>query len=199
MRIRHLLAATAALALAACDGYGAPNEVVYGVVVATQPKASADFASYATYFIDTTVTVTNDGRPGTPVTMASSVRDAIAANMEAAGFNAAASAPEADVGLQLSFYTASIDYYYSGGYCDIYYGWYGCYYPPVYAGSYSVGTAVLAMVDLTVPPATGQEFPSLWGSFMYGVLDGLAAYNQAKLVEAVNRAFDQSPYLQAAP
>jgi hypothetical protein len=199
MKIRFLLAIAASAALAGCGSSGAPDEVVYGVAVYTQPTSGATFAQ-GTYFVDPTVTVRVNGveKPGGDP-MPNEVKAAIDAGMVAAGYTAAADLASADVGLKLGYATGTVDYYYSGGWCDIYYGWYGCYYPPVYAGSYRFGVAFLSMTDLANPPATGAPYPGLWFSAMYGVLAdyavGGAAYNTALLVQGINRAFDQSPYL----
>jgi len=197
MKNRLLLAIVAAASLAACGDYGAPDEVVYGVAVATVPSPGADFTGLATYNLDTTIKVRKDGQdePSTP--MPQSVQDAINGQMAAAGYTAT-DAATADVGLSMTYITNSVDYYYSGGYCDIWYGYYGCYYPPVYAGSYRYGTAILNMVDLALPPSGSAPFPGLWVSFMYGVVTeyaGSAAYNTSRLVEGINRGFEQSPYL----
>jgi len=199
MKNRFLLALAASLALAACGDFGAPDDVVYGVAVATVPSPGADFTGLATYNLDTTVKVRKDGQDQPDTPMPASVKDAIDAQMVAAGYTAT-DALTAQVGLTLTYVTNSVDYYYSGGWCDIYYGYYGCYYPPVYAGSYRYGTAILSMVDLTAPPDPGAAFPGLWVNFMYGVVTeyaGSAAYNTSRLVEAVNRGFEQSPYLHA--
>jgi hypothetical protein len=201
MKNRFLLAVAASLALAACGSSGAPDEVVYGVAVYTQPAANADFSPYSTYYVDPTITVRADGvdNPGgTPMT--ADIKAAIVAGMNAAGFTEAADAASADLGLKLGYGTGSVDYYYTGGWCDIYYGWYGCYYPPVYAGSYRFGLAVLGMTDLTgAPPAPGVAFPGIWSSAMYGVLAdysvGSATYNKSLLIQGITRSFDQSPYL----
>jgi hypothetical protein len=200
MKNRFLLAIAASAALAACADYGAPDEVVYGVAVATAKSPGAEFAGLTTYFLDTTIKVRKDGQdePSTP--MPASVKDAIDAGMEAAGYTAAPDAASAAVGLSMTYITNSVDYYYTGGYCDIWYGYYGCYYPPVYAGSYRYGTAILNMVDVTAPPAAGAPFPGLWASFMYGVVTeyaGSTAYNTSRLVEAIGRGFEQSAYLNA--
>jgi hypothetical protein len=200
MKNRFLLAIAASAALAACGDYGAPDEVVYGVAVATVPSPGASFAGLASYSLDTSIKVRKDGQdlPTTP--MPQSVQDAIIAQMKAAGYGDAPVPTGADVGLSMVYITNSVDYYYSGGYCDIWYGYYGCYYPPVYAGSYRYGTAILTMVDLANPPSGSTPFPGLWSSFMYGVVTeytGSTAYNTSRLVEGINRAFEQSPYLNA--
>jgi hypothetical protein len=197
-----LLAIAASAALAACGDYGAPDEVVYGVAVSTVPSAGADFTGRTSYSLDTSVRVKKDGQDQGTTPMPQSVQDAIIAQMKAAGYGDAPVPTGASVGLSLAYITNSVDYYYSGGYCDIWYGYYGCYYPPVYAGSYRYGTAILTMVDVTAPPSGSAPFPGLWVNFMYGVVTeytGSTAYNTSRLVEAINRGFEQSPYLQTAP
>jgi hypothetical protein len=198
MRTRSLLALAASLALAACGTTGAPDEVVYGVAVYTQPSPGVDFGPLATYYVEPMVRVRKDGQDQTDVPMPASVMAAIDDQMQAAGFTPGAS-DSAEVGLKLAYVTNSVDYYYTGGWCDIYYGWYGCYYPPVYAGSYRYGTALLQMYE-QIPPIAGQPFPALWFSSMYGVVDDFSpTADTTRLVNAINRAFEQSPYLQHAP
>jgi hypothetical protein len=201
MKNRFLLAIAASVALAACGDFTAPDEVVYGVAVATAKSPGASFAGLNTYYLDTTIAVRKDGQAATPPTtpMPQVVQDAINAQMRAAGYTAADVAT-AQVGLSLTYITNSVDYYYSGGYCDIWYGYYGCYYPPVYAGSYRYGTAILNMVDKRSPANPGAPFPGRWVNFMYGVVTeyaGSASYNTSRLVEAIDRGFAQSPYLNA--
>jgi hypothetical protein len=195
MNKRPLLPTAVALALAACD-YGVPSEVVDGVIVYTQPLvAEAEFGPLRTYYLDPQMRVREDGedKPDQPIN--AGVKTAIDQEMAAAGYTPAAQI-EADVGLKVSLATNSADYYYTGGWCDIYYGYYGCYYPPVYAGSYRYGTVLLAMVDLRTPPAAGQPFPGLWYSVMYGVAWDWPNTNWPRVIDGVMRSFDQSPYLQ---
>jgi len=193
MSIRRSLLPVTLLALGACD-YGAPDEVASGVIVYTAPLPGADFAPLATYYVDPQMRVRKDGEDQPDQAVPATVMAAIDAGMTAAGYTAAPLA-SADVGLKLAMATNSVDYYYSGGWCDIYYGWYGCYYPPVYAGSYRYGTVILGMVDLTVTPDVGEPFPGLWFSVMYGIAYDYPAYNPARVAEGVTRSFDQSPYL----
>ena len=199
MRMRQLLLTAAAAALAACST-SAPDEVVQGVAVYTQPAPGLDIASLGpspTFFLDPSVTIRSNGQDQAPGSITDAVfqpvATAIVRDMEAAGYTQSTTVNGATVGLQLGVAKATQDYYYSGGWCDIYYGWYGCYYPPVYAGSYSYGVGILAMVDLTAQPAAGQPFPNLWGAFIYGVSTG--ATNSSRLASGVDRAFSQSPYL----
>jgi hypothetical protein len=198
----------AAVALVGCGDYSAPSEVVNGVAVYTQPEAGVTFPPLATrsYYLDNDVTVRKDGTTSPIPDKLDSiaykpVRDAIVAQMAAAGYGAApvadASVAPGKVGLKLGIATASVNYYYSGGWCDLYYGWYGCYYPPVYAGSYSYGGAVLGMTDLSVPPAVGTQYPGLWFAGLYGVVPTYPSSSYSKLAGGITRAFEQSPYLSA--
>jgi len=199
MKLRLPLLALAGLTLAGCAyDYSAPSEVVNGVAVYTHPIGSPTF-TYGTYTLDTTVTHRDNGDPVADVAMPAAVQAAIRAQMTALGYTEAATVAEAQVGLQMGLATGDVAVFYSGGWCDYYYYWYGCYYPPVYAGSYQVGFALLGMVDLTSPPAGGiaTPFPPLWSASMYGVTNGFPT-DVNRMVEAVNRAFTQSPYLQAA-
>lgn len=196
MRTSTALAAFASLALVACGDSGAPDSVVNGVAVLTQP-ASAQFApSGGTFFVDPTVRYRKDGREQPPFTMDPELRALIRQQMTDAGFTEAADAASAAVGLTMVFATSTVDVYYSGGWCDIYYGWYGCYYPPVYAGSYRFGVTVLNMVDQGALP----DPTALWSALTYGLVPDYAApglYDNARLIEATTRAFAQSPYIAA--
>lgn len=197
MRMRHLLLAAASMALAACST-GTPDEVVQGVAVYTQPGPNVgNLGPAPTYYLNNVVTIRQNGNAQAPGDLNNAiyapVKSAIQAGMTAAGFTETTNQLTATVGVSLGIASATQDYYYSGGWCDIYYGWYGCYYPPVYAGSYTYGAGILSIVDLTAPPQTGQQFPNVWGAFIYGVSTGTT--NVTRLSSGITRAFSQSPYL----
>jgi len=67
-------------------------------------------------------------------------------------------------------------------------GWY-CYPPVVGVSSYGVGTVVLAM-DTTI--GGNSEEPS-WTAFMRGLLS--SSSNSSRIISGINKAFEQSPYL----
>jgi hypothetical protein len=69
-------------------------------------------------------------------------------------------------------------------------GWYWTY-PVVY--SYDVGSLVVTMID--GKRAEPKGIPIAWVAAVRGVADG-AASNQARAVDGVHQAFEQSPYLQ---
>jgi hypothetical protein len=187
----------------ACGDYGAPDEVVFGELVATQPAASFDFGTLprgAAYYIDPTVKVLND-QVASEVQLPDAVVNAIAANLNQLGYVQTPDLNRADVGLKMSALIGNTQVYYPGYWCDYWY-WYSCYYSWTYAGSYSTGTAILDMGDLhSVRPPENTKLQVLWSAALYGVLSdylgtgGISAAGTQRVVDAVNRAFAQSPYL----
>ena len=86
-----------------------------------------------------------------------------------------------------------------------YWGWYGwpcCYgpgwgvgYPVVTASQYDVGTIAVDMWDLRRSDATAQTVPAIWTAALRGLLEGSAADAPFRIDQAIDRAFEQSPYL----
>jgi hypothetical protein len=188
------------MVLAACGSYGAPDEVVYGEAVYTQQKPGFDFRPLTTYFLDPTVNVVEDGTTNVD-TMPDAIKNAIDANMVALGYTAipdlATALATGDTGLKMSVLRGSGAVYYPGYWCD-YWTYYGCYYSWYYAGSYAFGTVILEMADLAA--ARGQPannpIPILWTSAVYGVAT-TPQYDIPRVVDGINRAFGQSPYLDS--
>ena len=87
-------------------------------------------------------------------------------------------------------------------------GWYGGWYPP-YPGwgwgyppggsvnTFTVGTLLIDMAPgRPAPPAlAGETIQGIWGAGMNGLLSNSLQADQARLEEMINRAFEQSPYL----
>src|SRR5512139_3172552 len=85
MRTNRVFGALAVALLSSCADYGAPDEVLYGEAVFTQPAPGADFAGLAgTYYLDPTYTLV-DGDDLSSVALPSSIRTAIENNMAALG------------------------------------------------------------------------------------------------------------------
>jgi hypothetical protein len=193
MRSHRWLAPLVVALSASCDYGGAPDEVLFGEAVLTQPATGRDFKPLATYYLDPTVKVMGDTLIATEQPMPDAVRSAIDANMARLGYTAAplSGAGKADVGLKMSLLRGTADVYYPGYWCD-YWSYYGCYYDWTYAGSYNFGTAILEMGDLSAPD--GTRLPILWLSAVYGVATS-ATLDVSRAVDGLNRAFAQSPYL----
>ena len=89
------------------------------------------------------------------------------------------------------------DYWY--GYWGGYYpGWgYGGYYPPAYVNSvdYTLGTNVTELVDYGQSNSQKRPVPR-WVGIIAGLM-GDPKTAQGRIADAVNRVFEQSPYLVA--
>jgi hypothetical protein len=114
----------------------------------------------------------------------------IESNMAAMGYTKAADPESADLVLFPAVWTNTTVYYWYDYWCWYYYyycGW-GWYYPTV--TTYTTGTLVMALVP------TGDEYiepTSVWTAALNGVLSG--AYDISRSNEAIDQAFEQSPYL----
>ncbi|HET9598979.1 MAG TPA: DUF4136 domain-containing protein [Anaeromyxobacteraceae bacterium] len=199
-----------ALAAAAC-GYSAPDEVINGQAVAAIQKNNTTWANYQTFSVANKVQVF-DNRSGNgqadqgQLQNAPALIDQVRQNMTRLGwtevpFNPALLPPApgaADVVLGLVAYLGSTTY--GGYYCDwYYYGYYpyGCGY--YYYGTYNFGTLQIQMGDFknavaNPPPNSQAQLQIIWNATMYGITSN-QQYNLAIAQSAIDRAFDQSPYL----
>jgi predicted small lipoprotein YifL len=92
-----------------------------------------------------------------------------------------------------SWESTTIVYYYdywSWWYGGYYPGW-GYYYPSV--SSYTTGTLVMAMIDPALVGANGNPVVQ-WTGAINGILTW--SYDATRVNSAIDRAFDQSPYLR---
>ncbi len=133
------------------------------------------------------------------------------AELDARGYTRIADPQErqtADVGLQLSYVEETT---YFVGYNDPYWwGYYPYYWDPGYWGSwwggwyypfrtyygYTTGSLLQEMVDLTAEESSDRKLPVIWNSYISGLLHGNNAINIDEAVEAIDQAFEQSPYLK---
>ena len=210
MTRRFAALATAAL-LASC-GYDVPSSVENGVAVVTQQQPGADFNAYLTFSIDPQVAVVDEtGTVSTTYTVdGSQLAPTISANMRERNYTEVAwrgNDTPADLQIKMNAMLGDVETYsYYSGYCG-WYPYYYCYPSYEYTGSYNFGTLVITMGD--VKNATpGAALPLLWRSASYGILRSYytpgvpsngANVDWARIQEAVNRAFDDSPYIQRTP
>ena len=201
MRTHRYFWALAAALLASCYDYSTPDEVLYGAAVYTQPAPSADFKALDTYYLDPMYKLADsDTITGVPVItdepLPPTVGTAIDENMARLGYTKVDTLPAqgtaAAVGIKVIVLKGSADVYYTGYWCDYWY-YYSCYYGgSYYAGSYDYGTVILEMGDLSV---VSDVLPVLWLGAMYGVQTSTWGADIPRVVDGVNRAFAQSPYL----
>ncbi len=204
MRTHRYFWALAAALLASCADYSVPDEVLYGQVVYTQPDSTfTGFKSLDSYYLDLTVKVYEDD-PQNPTTINlgdsqyAGIVNAIRTNMEEVyGYTRLTSIPPpgtagaAVVRMAVAKNTAT--YWYGGYWCDPY-SYYWCYYDWYSAGQYEYGTVMMSLNDFSVAANPGTNLPIRWIAAMYGVAS-TPAYDLPRIVEAINRSFSQSQYL----
>jgi hypothetical protein len=201
--------ALGAAILASCGTYGAPDSVVFGQAVLTQPSPGFDFKTRTHYYLDPIANqVENDPTKPTLIDLRqpqySGILSTVDARMQALGYLPSPTSgtpvlpPQGTpglVGLKFSVLKGTAATYYPGYWCDYWY-YYSCYYNWYYAGSYNFGMVVLQMGDLSIPagPPPGNALQVRWLVGIYGVAQG-TAWDVPNVINSLNRAFDQSPYL----
>lgn len=178
-------------------------------VVLTTHEADYDFGSQATYAMpDQIVKITGNLTEGetpafVPDVTGLPILARIEDNMAALGYERVEldANPAPDLLLvPASWETTTISYYYDywywwwGGYYPAW-GW-GGYYPPVYIESYTTGTLYMTLIDKDVLGANGNPI-NQWSGAINGILTGV--YNASRINTAIDKAFDQSPYLSTNP
>ena len=179
-------------------------------VVATDRDLSANFSSYATFFISDTVSIVASASTDSILTgpLALQLVNAVKTNMTAKGYTfKPRSQGLPDLGLRLTVIKDITRTAVCGGWWD---GWWG-YYPPWYWGcyycggyyypwctsyTYTVGTSTLYLFDIKNQGAN-HNVRALWGATMFGVFSTSNNQTNADLTTtAINQAFTQSTYLK---
>lgn len=196
--------------LVACEKDPNLDKLDYDFVVYTSHNDKADFNNYKTYYVvDSVLTITDkDKTEYLPASEGDPIIKSIADNMAKKGFIRVDSKEKADLGIQSSFVKNS---YYLNGYPGSNWWWgYPGYWGPGYWGGYwnqwyypypisfgfEVGSLLTEIVDLKGGEnRTDQKLPVLWTGYMTGLLAGSDKVNTQLSVNAINQAFEQSPYL----
>ncbi len=200
------------LLLASCQKDPDLSEVDGNFVVYTDHDASANFASYGTYYLPDSVLLISNSI--TPVywksSEATTVLKTFQQNMDARGYTRVADKADADLGVQVSYvqdvsyFADYYDYpYWWWGYPYYWYPYYwgdwgGWYYPYTIVYSYEVGSILGELVDLKNSPKGGSDakLTVLWTSYEGGLLSGSTSIDTNLATTAINQAFAQSPYIQ---
>lgn len=201
----------AVFALVACRRDPDLGELSSDFLVFTNYDTAANFDAFTTYYMPDSIMIIGD--KDTPEYWtgngAETILDTYADNMGTCGYFRVTNKEEADLGLQISYIESVsyfVDYYnspywwnaYPGYWWPGYWGnWTDWYYPYPVVYTYSVGSLLTEMVDLTADAETGTErkLPVIWNSFLSGLLSNSSALNIALTVRAVDQSFIQSPYL----
>lgn len=183
------------------------DKLQYELVVATDYDDEADFKSYNTYYIsDTIVTITDD--PNDSIIVGETARtivNHIKSQMSARGYEFVTLDQNPDLGMITSvIQTKNLGSVCSGwwwGYPGYYppYWWgypgYGYYYPFCSYYTYDIGTLNIELFDLQ-NAEDNQNLRVLWGAINFGILSSYEQTNINRAKDAIDQAFDQSPYIQ---
>ena len=198
----------AGFALTSCREDPDLGDLSSDFLVFTNYDGKADFNRFTRYYMPDSVMVIGDTKDPEYWTgsKAADILKAYEDNMQACGYVRTDDKSEADVGLQIS-YVQSVAYFvdyrnpywwneYPGYWLPGYWGdWGYWYYPYPVVYSYSVGSLLTEMVDLSTSPSADRKLTVVWNSFLSGLLSGSDAFNMELTVRAINQSFVQSPYL----
>ncbi|MCF6270250.1 MAG: DUF4136 domain-containing protein [Melioribacteraceae bacterium] len=184
-------------------------------VIITQYEKSTDFSKYKTYaIVDSVYHITGDTTKPDSEYLGRKhdafILKTVADNMNALGYTQVLNPTDAsqiDVVIYVAAQGTKVDqYYYGGGWGGGYYpgwGWGGGYYPgwgyPGYVGkaTYYVGTLFINYVD--VDNIDNATIDVEWYAILNGLLNNDSyAVSQNRLEDRINKAFEQSPYLQVS-
>ena len=209
-RIGFLVVLFSAVALMGCDDGPDIRDLVKRMVVRTVYAENINFAGYSTFaLVPDTLGLVSNATDDTIVTgnYAKTVVARIRSRMAETGYASVDKTAAPDLGINayildnqgiyqtynypsLGLYPGS---YYSGFYGYGGYGYGGYYgYPSVQTFSYQSGTLVVELLDLK-NPTPDNKYPVVWSvtiGDVYTSPDPLS-----KSLEAIDQAFNQSPYL----
>jgi hypothetical protein len=209
---RWLLGLAASIAWSAACHPGEPTSAAEFDVVATVHDDTVNFATIGTFVLpDSVVEIVPPESVATTVPLNHAydqlILDGVASKLTALGYTRlptfdAGNPPDVAV-LVKGIGVSNTDVYVSYPWFD-YWGWYGwpAYgpgwgvgYPVVDVVQYDVGTIVIDMWDIRRADPSAQRVPSIWVAALRGLLEGSAADAPARINQAIDRAFAQSPYL----
>ena len=189
----------AVFALTSCREDPDLGDLSSDFLVFTNYDGKADFTRFTRYYMPDSVMVIGDTKDPEYWTgsKAADILKAYEDNMQACGYVRTDDKSEADVGLQIS-YVQSVAYFvdyrnpywwneYPGYWLPGYWGdWGYWYYPYPVVYSYSVGSLLTEMVDLSTSPSADRKLTVVWNSFLSGLLSGSDAFNMELTVRAIN-------------
>ena len=184
-KLRYLAYALVAVAFCACQKEPSTSGLHKDYLVYTAYDTEADFGALDTYYLPDSILLIGaaDKTEYWKDDNALEIVNTVAGRMNAAGYTRTDDKEAANVGLQLSYvqkvtYFVGYDYPYR-----VYYG-------------YTAGSLLIEMLDLEADQQSGKKLPVIWDSYIGGLLTSSESLNLQRTVDAVEQAFDQSPYLK---
>ena len=200
-----------ALLVAACEKTPDTGKLDDDYLVYTDYDAETDFAKFTTFYVPDSVLIIDNssnkpkflyGTPASELIIANYVK-----GMEQAGYVRTFDKANADLGMQVSYVEDTYSFRYYNNYPWWYgYPWYwsfgywgnwgGWYWPYSITYSYSTGSVLGELVDLTLPESTSKQLKVVWSSYISGLLNNDGTLNTTEVKQAIEQAFSQSPYLK---
>lgn len=191
---------------ASCEKDPDMGQLNNDMVVYTDHDSQTDFGNFQTYFLpDSILEAGSHNATYWKDENAQRLIKAVETQMNSRGYQRITDPNQKDnanLGVQLSYIaqtTNIISGGYWGGWWD--YGfwgpwWGGWYYPYTVSYSYNTNSLILEMVDLTKQGTENAKLPVVWyadaSGFQYDTRYGIQL-----MTEAIDQAFEQSPYIQS--
>ena len=201
----------AALLVTACEKTPDTGKLDDDYLVYTNYDDDTDFAKFTTFYVPDSVLIIDNSSNKPKYLYGTPTSDIIIANyvkgMENAGYVRTLDKDEADLGLQVSYVEETYKFRYYNNYPWWYgYPWYwnfsywgdwgGWYWPYDITYSYSTGSLLGELVNLTLPEGTSKQLKVVWSSYISGLLNGDGSLNTTEVIQAIGQAFSQSTYLK---
>ena len=172
-------------------------------LVYTNYDSGTDFKNFDTYYVIDSILIIGNSDKASYWNNNNSQKivNAYEAELESVGYIPTEESEEADLILQLSYVNNT--YYFTSfgpgpwwnsypGYWN--WGGWGWYYPYNFTYSYSTGSIIGELIDTNAPTPQNDKLTVVWNSYICGLLDG-NNLSLSRTMEAIDQAFEQSPYL----
>ena len=197
----------AVIALTACEKEPDTDKLDNHYLVYTDYDKGTDFGALMTYYVPDSILYINTGdkKEYWSGNAAVAVLAEFVANMDK-HYVRVNNIEDADIGLQVSYVASTYTftnyggnpwwygypYYWTPGYWGGYWG--GWYYPYPIVYSYTTGSIIAEMVNLSVPEE--KKLPVIWSAYISGILNSQGNLNLTKTEVAINQAFKQTSVLK---
>ena len=205
--------ASLAILATACHKEPTPQDADNELLVYTSPSKDVTFTSYKTFdLVDSLLIIGQSDKPVySQSDNALALIQQVRTNMEKLGYIYTPSNPDADLGIQMTYIIKTERYvkYYNDPYWWLDYpgywpsgfwgNWTGFYYPYPVSYTYTTNALLIDMVDLTAEEKADEPLEVIWTSYIGGPASVYADDNVARMKQAIDQAFAQSPYLDRTP
>ena len=195
----------------ACEKLPDTDKLDDDYLVYTNYDDNTDFKTFATFYVPDSVLIIDNSSNKPKYLYGTPASDIIIANyvkgMENAGYVRTLDKTEADLGLQISYVEETYKFRYFNTY-PWWYGypsywsfnywgdWGGWYWPYSISYSYTTGSVLGELVDLTEPESTSKTLKVVWSSYISGLLNSDGSLNATDVAKSITQAFAQSTYLK---